>query len=86
MSRKGTVIVDGVTYYHQDLWKALVAQNLEMGLQQNADRTVFNRLYAERDAALLRASEAQEELDFALKKLDDAIQRVINFQHQQEAL
>lgn len=86
MSRKGTVIVEGVTYYHQDLWQALVAQNLEMGLQQNADRAVFNQLCAERDTALQRAGAAQRELDFALQKLDDAIQRVLNFQRQQEAL
>jgi len=86
MNRKGAVIVDGVTYYHKDLWEALVAQNLEMGLQQNAERAQFNRLCAERDAALLRASEAQQELDYALQKLDDAIRRVVNFQRQQEAL
>lgn len=80
---KGTVLVDGLTYYHAQLWAALVAQNIELGQQQNTDRARVNRLYAELDAARQQIEELRGELDFALQQLDDAVARVNNFQREQ---
>ena len=80
---KGTIMVDGLTYYHAQLWAALVAQNIELGQQQNADRIRVNKLYAELDAAKQQIDELRGELDFALQQLDDAVSRVKNFQREQ---
>lgn len=83
MSRKGTVVVDGATYYHEGLWEALVQQNIEMGQQQNTDRGRMNTLYAGLAVARVRVMDLQNELDFALQQLDEATRKVIKFQREQ---
>lgn len=80
---RGVIQLDGATYYHERLWDALVQQNLEMGLQQNADRSRFNSLYADLDRAVGDASIVRQDLDFALQQLDDAVKRVEAFQRTQ---
>lgn len=83
MGKMGTVDVDGVTYYHAQLWAALVAQNIELGTQQNTDRSRVNRLCADLEAAKQQIDDLRGELDFALQQLDDAVSRVKNFQREQ---
>lgn len=83
MSRKGTIQVDGVTYYHEQLWHALVQQNIEMGIEQNRYRGRENELYSERDAVRRQVEDLGKELDFALQQLDDAVRRVAAFQQTQ---
>lgn len=83
MSHKGTAVVNGETYYHERLWEALVAQNLEMGQQQNMERERMNDLHADLAAARVRVMDLQNELDFALQQLDDATRKVIKFQREQ---
>lgn len=83
MNHKGTIQVDGVTYYHEWLWHALVQQNIEMGMEQNRYRSRENELYSERDAVRRQAEDLGKELDFALQQLDDAVRRVADFQRTQ---
>lgn len=86
MSRRGTIQVDGVTYYHEQLWEALVQQNLEMGMEQNRYRGRENELCSERDAVRRQADDLGKELDFALQQLDDAVKRVEAFQRTQRQM
>ena len=83
MSHPGTVKVNGVTYYHEQLWHALVKQNIEMGIEQNRYRSRENSLHVDCDAAKRQAIELGKELDFALQQLDDAVKRVEAFQRTQ---
>lgn len=86
MNRKGTIQVDGVTYYHECLWNALVQQNIEMGMEQNRYRARENDLHSELDAKRRQAEDLGKELDFALQQLDDAVRRVAAFQRTQRAI
>lgn len=83
MNRKHSIDVDGVTYYSAALWDALVAQNLEMGRQQNTERERMNDLYADLAATRVRVTDLQNELDFALDQLDAAVRKVVKFQREQ---